>query len=370
MRKVLAELIVDPLGGELRSVRLSGDDENVYVGVLVNDRALRAYPVIDGVPVMFHNAYDQSFADKYDSQISKDQNLAKVKPGPAQKDRWAFDPQWVVHNDVEADRTWGQTVPERISQFLQEINTSIEDLKGTLVLDAGCGNGRLTEALSDLGCTVIGLDYSASVYAAEKRRKSDSVHFIRGDLQQPPFAPGSFDRIICIGVLMCTPDTVKTFNAVAALVKPGGKFYAWVYRRPEHFLGRYIKVPIYDFMRFVICRLPSTVQATVVRAYARLVRLSHNVRKGENPIPLHEYIVSAYDDMTPMWRRYHTPFEMSRWFRECGYSQQTMTHWDNPYGFGMVATKVPVDQVPGIHVGSGPKLWDNDRTLLGRLHAD
>ena len=149
MRKVLAELIVDPLGGELRSVRLSGDDENVYVGVLVNDRALRAYPVIDGVPVMFHNAYDQSFADKYDSQISKDQNLAKVEPAPAQKDRWAFDPQWVVHNDVEADRTWGQTVPERISQFLQEINTSIEDLKGTLVLDAGCGNGRLTEALSD-----------------------------------------------------------------------------------------------------------------------------------------------------------------------------------------------------------------------------
>ena len=58
------------------------------------------------------------------------------------------------------------------------------------------------------------------------------------------------------------------------------------------------------------------------------------------------------------------------WFHDAGYSAPVLTHWDNPYGFGLVATKERQAVTPGINYGAGEKLWDQKRTLLGRLHAE
>lgn len=350
---------------------VEGDQEGeVTEGVLLNRASGRAYPVANGVPVMLPNAFTEGFLRRHADAIDANPALSGLGLRPSGQAEWAFDPQWEIHLEADADRTWGHTVPERIEQFFMETQSERGSLDGKLVMDAGCGNGLLTEAIADLGPSVVGFDHSSSVVGAEQRRRSDRVHYIQGDLQKPAFDEGTFDLIICIGVLMCTPDTLESFRSVARLVKPGGRFYAWVYRRPERFLGRHVKVPIYDFMRFVICRLPPKTQAWVVKNYARLVKATHDMRKPDNPIPLHEYVVSAYDDMTPMWRRYHTPLEMCRWFHECGFSSQTLTHWDNPYGFGMLGTKDPLDATPGIHYGDGVKLWDNDMSLLGRVHQD
>ncbi len=129
-------------------------------------------------------------------------------------------------------------------------------------------------------------------------------------------------------------------------------------------------MPIYDLTRAIVSRLGPKLQNKIVYAYACAVRATHNLRNGENPIELREYVVAAYDDLTPKWRRYHTPIEVSRWFHECGFSAPTLSHWDNPYGFGLVATKEPQELTPGIHYGDGAKLWENEKTLLGRLHRD
>ena len=101
-----------------------------------------------------------------------------------------------------------------------------------------------------------------------------------------------------------------------------------------------------------------------VGAYARLVYSLHRLR-GSTDIPLAEYLVSAYDDLTPMWRYYHTPIEVGGWFHEAGFTAPLLSHWDNPYGFGVVATRAQQDATPGIHYGDGVKLWDENRTLIG-----
>src|SRR5476649_408477 len=99
-----------------------------------------------------------------------------------------------------------------------------EAFRGALVCDGGCGNGLLIQAVADLGATAIGIDKSTSVYAVEAARRSDRVHYVRGDLTAPPFSPRLFDLIFSSGVLHYSPSTKQAFSRVAELVKPDGRF--------------------------------------------------------------------------------------------------------------------------------------------------
>ncbi len=92
--------------------------------------------------------------------------------------------QWTEHADRGVERTWGFTVDSRIEQMLFEIDRPRAWFAGKVVLDAGCGNGYLTEAITTLGAESVGIDYSDSVMRAQAARKSARVHFVRGDLQR------------------------------------------------------------------------------------------------------------------------------------------------------------------------------------------
>ena len=346
-----------------------GGAVDVRDGILFSRRGGKAYPIMNGVPVMFEGAFTREFLDRHRHSIARESRLSglsfDLRPGTS----WSFSREWQAHFDTDSDRTWGYTVQERFEQLLMETQVDADWLNGRVVLDAGCGNGALSAEIARYGAVVVGLDYATSVFDAESRRRTDRVHFLQGDLQAPALAEGSFDLVFAIGVLHHTRKTATTFRQVAPLVKPGGKFYVWLYRRPEGVLGRYVKVPAYDMARFVISRLPPLLQDGVVGGYARLVKALHAIRNRAEVIPLREYLVSAYDDLTPRWRHYHTPIEVSRWFHECGFSPPTMTHWDNRFGFGMVATRTPQARTPGLHYGTNPRLWDEAHTVLGRLHS-
>jgi 2-polyprenyl-3-methyl-5-hydroxy-6-metoxy-1,4-benzoquinol methylase len=139
-----------------------------------------------------------------------------------------------------------------LQQFFLETGVDADWCKGKLILDAGCGNGQLSERLSRLGANVAGLDYSESVFGAESRRHSPTVHFVQGDLQTPPFQAGTFDLIISNGVLHHTPNTYKTFVEVARLVKPEGCLYLWLYRRSRKLKTRFFVHPTVDLLRAIV----------------------------------------------------------------------------------------------------------------------
>jgi 2-polyprenyl-3-methyl-5-hydroxy-6-metoxy-1,4-benzoquinol methylase len=114
----------------------------------------------------------------------------------ASVDPWSFSDEWREHFNHRETKTWGWTTDERLEQFFLETLTDAEACKGKVILDAGCGNGQLSEHLAALGATVVGLDYSTSVFTAEQYRQQSNVHFVRGDLGNPPFEEGAFDIII------------------------------------------------------------------------------------------------------------------------------------------------------------------------------
>jgi hypothetical protein len=97
--------------------------------------------------------------------------------------------------------------------------------------------------------------------------------------------------------------------------------------------------------------MPTGLQKLVVKAYALALMALHKSLNKYQDLSWPERVVAAYDNLTPRWRHYHTPLEVSYWFFLNGYSAPTITHWDNPYGFGMTATKRPQEDTPGINFG-------------------
>ena len=101
-----------------------------------------------------------------------------------------------------------------------------------LVLDAGCGTGRVTEAL--LGRLpsgrVIGLDGSPRMLAEASRRLGPTngrVALLAADLRRPlPIAPGSLDAVVSTATFHWIPDHDSLFRSLAGVLRPGGRLEA------------------------------------------------------------------------------------------------------------------------------------------------
>ncbi len=94
--------------------------------------------------------------------------------------------------------------------------------RGTLVLDAGCGPANDLRLLRDHGVQPIGLDLSAGALAhARVLLPRDGL--VRGPLQDPPFADGSFGGLWCNGGLTHLPRDQwrATFAALLRTVGSG-----------------------------------------------------------------------------------------------------------------------------------------------------
>ena len=96
----------------------------------------------------------------------------------------------------------------------REIAAFLAPLEGRRILDVGTGTGRAAIALARRGAIVTGVDASAEMLAVAARRAADAgldpaaarVTFVRGDAHRLDFPDRSFDAVVCLRVLMHTPD--------------------------------------------------------------------------------------------------------------------------------------------------------------------
>lgn len=137
-------------------------------------------------------------------------------PRPS-KDEWNAD---VYHRVSDPQRAWGGTVLARLP------------LAGTeLVLDIGCGTGRLTaELLQRLpGGRVVGLDLSENMLATAARHLIPAfpsrITFVRADAASLPFK-GAADAIFSTATFHWVRDREGLFASLFAALKPGGRLVA------------------------------------------------------------------------------------------------------------------------------------------------
>lgn len=145
---------------------------------------------------------------------------------------------------------FSETLNEKSDIFVWILNrngfSSKEEFQGFLsnksrVLDAGCGNGRVTallHALSTVPTQIVGVDLTAAHVALENLKTMDRVNVRQGDLLGDLTSLGKFDFIYCQEVLHHTADPKAAFLNLTSLLNDNGEIAIYVYK---------VKAPIREY---------------------------------------------------------------------------------------------------------------------------
>lgn len=118
--------------------------------------------------------------------------------------------------------------------LLLEPKFPIDHFRGKRCLDVGCGAGRWTRVLRELGADVKSIDVSEHGLQSTRRFNDDVEKIDVFELADRHDLHETFDFVICWGVIMCTHDPKLAFDLVASTVKPGGELYIMVYAPTFH----------------------------------------------------------------------------------------------------------------------------------------
>jgi ubiquinone/menaquinone biosynthesis C-methylase UbiE len=149
-----------------------------------------------------------------------------------------------------AGQRYGDQDPEVARPYIERTELVLEMFEGDgkEVVDVGCGPGVLEPHLLDRGCRVTAVDFAPAMLARARLSlrddpRAERVGFSRASADALPFADGSFDALLCIGVLSYVPDTDRALREAARVLRPSGTaiFQAQNAIAPweiEHRLGR------------------------------------------------------------------------------------------------------------------------------------
>jgi SAM-dependent methyltransferase len=226
----------------------------------------------------------------------------------------SFGRQWnryeVAHD--EEDRT----------TFQAKTGVRLEELTGLSVLDAGCGGGRYSKVAAEAGANVVGADHSTAVEkAARLCAHVPNAAFVQADLKHLPLAPASFDFVFSIGVMHHDADTRAVFDAVARMVKPGGRLAVWLYRRNQWWQERLNTALRRRTTRMHPDRLERWCKLGACLGGLPVVNKTLNKVVNFSSHPNWENrVCDTFDWFAPEYQHHHTMDELCTWFRDAGYN--------------------------------------------------
>ena len=91
--------------------------------------------------------------------------------------------------------------------------------------DVGCGEGRLTRRLAELGYEITGLDRSEALLE-EARAADPEGQYVAGEAEALPFEDASLALALCVNVLPHVVGLGEAVSELARAVRPGGAVVA------------------------------------------------------------------------------------------------------------------------------------------------
>lgn len=216
------------------------------------------------------------------------------------------------------------------------------------VLDAGCGNGRVTALLrkfSEADTTeIVAIDLVAADVARKNLAQQPNVTVLQKDLLGDLDSLGRFDFIYCQEVLHHTTDPERAFRNVCSLLAHGGEIAIYVYAKKapvREFVDDYVRARVSELPYDEVIKVSE--QITALGKSLAEVRVEVDVPEipvlgivaGRydvqrfvyhffmkcfwNPeLSLHDNAVINYDWYHPQLCSRHTVEEVREWFQRAG----------------------------------------------------
>lgn len=335
----------------LKSVVLESNPEadgaEITSGLLNCAGCQRWFPIVRGIPRMLPDAMAEHWptlrplipADLSNSLSALIEGLNRRDPAIYHRQtRENFSYEWDNHE--LAGTTWGMQLSDRVNWFfIEPLRIPPAELRGRIMLDAGCGNGSQSVAYTELGLEVIAVDLSSGLEHGHAFRRlhpgavPEKVHFVQGDLQRPPLGAGSVDIIHSAGVLYHTPNTLQTFRALRPLLRPGGTFYVWLYKYEK------LVTPLVNSIRAVTTRISPRgfariAQAMVVPFIAFCKTVDALGIRSYSNLSRREAALALMDIFGAPYAYYHSFDEVAKWYSAAGFSEVWPCN-DGRRGFGV-----------------------------------
>jgi SAM-dependent methyltransferase len=144
--------------------------------------------------------------------------------------------------------TWASGDFAVVGTTLQIVGESLAEAAdvraGERVLDVAAGNGNATLAAARRFAEVTSTDYVPALLdkgSQRARAEGLSVRFLEADVEDLPFADGSFDVVLSTFGAMFAPDHARTAAEMMRVLRPGGRLGManWT---AAGFIGRLFKV--------------------------------------------------------------------------------------------------------------------------------
>jgi len=207
------------------------------------------------------------------------------------------DPEEIARFDAVAARWWDPDGEMRPLHDLNPVRLAYIEREGSLrgseVLDVGCGGGLLSEAMARRGARVTGLDLAADVLEVARVHARSAAIEVSYQLESAEdharLRADQYDIVTCMEMLEHVPDPPAVVTAIAALVKPGGAVFL------------------------------STINRTP-RAYAQAVVAA-------------EYVLRLLPTGTHTYEKFIRPSELAAWGRSAGLALEDVSGLDyDPFG--------------------------------------
>lgn len=198
------------------------------------------YPVVGGIPDL-RTAPDPwiGMADDRAKGLALD---ASAPPGleAAVREYWAMTPG-TAPADAARHIAHVLDAPARTADWLGHLTPSAEP--GEHWLDVGCGTADLA-VTAPKGVEVTSLDVAFRWLVVARRRLRESgidSELLCANAETLPFADGTFDRVIGLGLIEHCTDHVRVLAEIRRVLRPGGLVHLRTANRwtvlPEHHVG-------------------------------------------------------------------------------------------------------------------------------------
>jgi SAM-dependent methyltransferase len=218
-------------------------------------------------------------------------------------------------------------------------------MENCTVLEAGSGAGRFTEVLLKTGATVFSFDLSNAVDAnAENNAHNANLNLFQASIYDIPVCEGTFDKVLCLGVLQHTPDPEGSFRSLIHCLKPGGEIAIDIYARNLRSLlhWKYILRPITTRMRKDRLFRLVEIAVKVLLPMAIFMR-TFGGRWGARLFPILQYshwglplelnrewaVLDTFDMYSPAHDHPRTLSQVRRWFESAGLENIVVTYGPN-----------------------------------------